>query len=32
MCISVQTLKDDDTRKDYDYMLDHPGIMFMANS
>jgi len=25
----VQTLKDEDTKKDYDYMLDHPGILFM---
>jgi len=22
----LQTLKDEDTKKDYDYMLDHPGI------
>jgi len=28
----VQTLKDEETKKDYDYMLDHPGILFVINS
>jgi len=23
----IQTLKDEDTKKDYDYMLDHPGAL-----
>jgi len=25
--VFTQTLKDEDTKKDYDYMLDHPGIL-----
>ena len=28
----VQTLKDEDTKKDYDYMLDHPGLIFCTRS
>jgi len=27
MFLVMQTLKDEDTRKDYDYMLDHPGLL-----
>jgi len=28
----MQTLKDEDTRRDYDYMLDHPGMLCISNS
>ena len=28
MLFSWQTLRDEDSRKDYDYMLDNPGVIF----